>query len=186
MTDLSPLAEKHLKQIASFYDTAKGPSWAGRQYRQMLAYYYNRLIPALASVLEVGCADGYLIELLHGESITGVDVSARQVERAKERVPNALFHAQAGEKIDLDTAPDSIVLSDTINTAADVQRLFARLHMVAHPKTRLILNFHNTLWRPLFSLACLLGLKRKEPESSWLAGSDVCNLLARIFHERVY
>src|SRR5262249_24332645 len=59
----------------------------------------------------------------------------------------------------------------------DVQRLLERLHLVSHAQTRLIVNFQNTLWRPLLSLAKALGLKARQPQNSWLASSDVLNLL---------
>src|SRR5439155_1182654 len=57
------------------------------------------------------------------------------------------------------------------------QRLLERLHAVAHADTRLILNFQNTLWRPFLTLARWLGLKAPQPQNSWLAASDVLNLL---------
>ena len=70
-----------------------------------------------------------------------------------------------------------IIISDTLNLAADVQHLFERLHLVSHPGTRLLINFQNSLWRPVLSLARGLGLKSAQPQNSWLSSSDVQNLL---------
>ncbi len=47
----------------------------------------------------------------------------------------------------------------------------------ATPSTRLILNFYNSLWRPLLFLADMLGVRSRNPESSWLSRADVANLL---------
>jgi hypothetical protein len=58
-----------------------------------------------------------------------------------------------------------------------VQHLLERLHAVARPDTRLLINFQNTLWRPMLSAARRLGLKAPQPQNSWLATSDVMNLL---------
>lgn len=177
MRDSAPSSKVHLQQVKAFYDSVEGPGWLGRQYRRMLAHYYNLLIPSSANVLEVGCGDGSLLELLRVKTKTGIDISARQIELARQRIPSGRFYVQAGEELSLEEPFDYIILSDTLNLAADVQQLLVRLQRVSHPKTRLVLNIHNSLWRPLLTLATWLGLKRKEPESSWLAGSDIINLL---------
>ena len=106
-----------------------------------------------------------------------MDLSPAQIAAARQRVPDAEFFAQPGELLQLDRTFDVIIISDTLNLAADVQRLLERLHAVAHADTRVVVNFQNTLWRPLLSLARLLGLKAPQPQNSWLATSDVLNLL---------
>jgi hypothetical protein len=109
---------------------------------------------------------------------TGLDLSATQIAAARLRVPDAEFFVQAGELVDLgDRRFDVIIISDTLNLAADVQHRLERRHLVSHPGTRLRIKFPNSLWRPLLSLARLLGLKAEQPQNSWLASSDVLNLL---------
>jgi SAM-dependent methyltransferase len=172
-------AGEHLLAVRRFYDEAPTQAmWAGRHYRGWLARYYQRMIPAGASVLEVGCGGGELLALLPNRDVTGVDLSARQVEAARRRLPHGRFHVQAGEVLDLGRTFDCIILSETVNQAADVQRLFEHLHTVAHSRTRLILNYHNAAWRPLLGLATTLGLKAPQPPNSWLGPGDVTNLLA--------
>ncbi len=146
-------------------------------YRQILAHYYNLLIPTSATVLEVGCADAGLLSLLNGTEKVGVDCSEEQIQQARGNSPDTRFVVQSGEELALDETFDVIVVSDTLNLAQDVQRFLVQLQKVAHSKTRLILNVHNTLWRPLFGLATMFGWKKNEPRNSWLAGSDVRNLL---------
>lgn len=175
---ISSLAREHLERVCAFYDTAPTEPLAGaRSYRALLAHYYNLLIPTGASVLEIGCGSGELLARLATPHKTGVDISPRQIEAARARVPAAEFFTQAGELLELNRAFDVIIISDTLNLAADVQRLLERLHSVSHSDTRLLLNFQNTLWRPLLSLARACGLKAKQPQNSWLASSDVLNLL---------
>ncbi len=72
---------------------------------------------------------------------------------------------------------DYIVISETTNLAADVQQMFQNLRSVAHADTRLVINCYSSLWRPLIWLATRLGLRSKQPESSWLAPDDVVALL---------
>lgn len=177
-TELSPSAVAHLKSVAAFYDGADlEANWAAQTYREMLAHYYSLLIPPWASVLEVGCGGGSLLARLQVRRRVGIDLSERQIQRARARVPDGCFHVQSGETLALNEQFDYIVVSDTINYAADVQKLFARLHRVSHAHTRLIVNFHNTVWRPVFSAATWLGLRARHPESSWLARSDIRTLL---------
>src|SRR5690606_23823575 len=106
-----------------------------------------------------------------------VDLSARQIEAAKVKVPDAEFHVQIGETFTLEERFDYIVISDTLNLAADVQQMLERLHDVSHADTRLIVNFYSSLWRPAFALARLLGLRSSQPLSSWLSRADVFNLM---------
>jgi len=178
MTPLPDITRQHLEKVRDFYDAAPtGLNWSGRTYRRQLAHYYNLLIPADASVLEIGCAGGELLAQLNAKRKVGIDLSPRQIEAARLRVPDAEFHVQAGEALQLAGPFDCIIISDTLNLAADVQRLFEQLPAVSHAGTRLFVNFHNSLWRPVFTLATWCGLKERQPENSWLASSDVLNLL---------
>jgi SAM-dependent methyltransferase len=161
-----------------FFDRALPPTAAGMFYRDLLAHYYNLLIPEDARVLEIGSGAGELLGRLNARDVTGIDVSAGQVAVAQRRLPHGNFHIQAGEYLDLGEKFDAIIISDTLNYAADVQALFERLHHVSTPDTRLLLNFHSNLWRPLFWVGRAMGFSRPAPLSSWLTTEDVKNLLA--------
>jgi SAM-dependent methyltransferase len=172
------LNDAHLEAIRAWYDGKPDErTWASTGYRVMLAHYYGRLIPSHASVLEVGCGSGELLGRLLARRRVGVDLSEAQVAVARKNHPECEFHVQAAEALQLDERFDFIVISDTLNFAADVQRVLERLHRVSHPGTRLLINFPSALWRPAFALARLLGLKPAEPQSSWLASSDLRGLL---------
>jgi len=179
MSALPEITQQHLAKVRDFYDaqTLVREQWGGRGYRSLLAHYYNLLIPAGASVLEIGCGSGGLLAQLNASRKVGVDLSVTQIAEARIRVPSAEFHVQSGEALELNERFDCIIISDTLNLAADVQRLLEQLHTVAHPDTRLLVNFHNSLWRPFLSLVTALGLKDPQPQNSWLASSDVFNLL---------
>ena len=183
-SEISALAREHLEQVRLFYDSAPTTPQAGaRAYRSLLAHYYNLLIPPDASVLEIGCGSGELLAQVRAGRKAGIDLSEKQIAAARARLPDATFAVQAGELLDPTSAVarggkfDVIIISDTLNLAADVQCLFERLHAISHADTRVIVNFQNTLWRPFLSLARLLGLKSPQPQNSWLASSDVFNLL---------
>jgi len=175
---LGRLSEGHLKAIQAHFDRPIAHTTAAsRSYRRLLAHYYNLLIPADASVLEIGCGDGELLALLHARRKTGVDLSDAQLARARARIPDGTFLQQAGELLDLRESFDVIILSETLDLSADVQRLLDQLATVATPGTRLIINFHNNLWRPIFKLGEWLNLRAPVPASSWLSSHDIENLL---------
>jgi SAM-dependent methyltransferase len=174
----SSLARAHLDAMRLFFDGVPPLTPAARGYRRLLAHYYNLMIPKDSRVLEIGCGGGELLAGLHAQDVTGVDISSAQVGAARQRVPHGRFVVQAGEELDLQGSFDVIIISDTLNYAADVQALLQRLHTVATPETRLILNFQSNLWRPLLALGRALGIGRPSPQSSWLADEDVWNMLA--------
>ncbi|MCD6051382.1 MAG: arnC 3 [Verrucomicrobia bacterium] len=175
---LGRLSADHLDSVRAHFDKhAPATTRASRSYRRLLAGYYNRLIPPGASVLEIGCGDGELLVHLHAGSKTGVDLSEAQLAHARARIPEGTFIAQAGELLDLQATFDVIILSETLDLSADVQRLLEQLATVSTPATRLLINFHNNLWRPVFSVGEWLKLRAPVPVSSWLSSHDVTNLL---------
>ncbi len=178
MPAVSEPTRQHLEKIRTFFDAAPAAtSEDGRYYRGWLAHYYNLLIPAGASVLEIGCGSGELLARLRAGRKVGIDLSATQVAAARTRLPEAEFHVQAGEELALTEKFDCIIISDTLNLAADVQMLLEQLHRVTHADTRLIINYYSSLWRPAFALAQLIGLRAPQPQYSWLSPEDIRNLL---------
>lgn len=175
---LGHLSEEHLDTIRHHFDahpTSTTP--ASRSYRTLLAHYYNLLIPPTASVLEIGCGDGELLVHLNAARKTGVDLSETQLAHARARLPDATFHRQAGELLSLGDTFDVIILSETLDLAADVQRLLEQLASVSTPETRLLINFHNNLWRPIFTAGEWFKLRAPVPSANWLSSNDVDNFL---------
>ncbi len=68
---------RYLERLRDFYDaTPTEPRWAARGYRSLLAHYYNLLVPADASVLEIGCGSGELLARLKATRKTGIRQSS--------------------------------------------------------------------------------------------------------------
>jgi SAM-dependent methyltransferase len=177
-TPLSEQAKTHLAAVRAHYENCRALTKQACSYRDVLAEYCNLLIPSSASVLEVGCGAGDLLFRLRIARRCGVDLSPRQIQLAKEKIPDARFYTQAGEELHLPGETfDYILLSESINIAADAQRLLERLKSVAHENTRLIVNIYSALWRPAIGLATLLGLRNPQPASNWLTKDDIAGLM---------
>ncbi|MCF3652094.1 bifunctional class I SAM-dependent methyltransferase/glycosyltransferase family 2 protein [Synoicihabitans lomoniglobus] len=170
-TDSSQTIREHFDQFAQPL-----PGLA-RAYRRLLAHYYSLLIPVDATVLEIGCGSGELLKHIPAKRKVGVDLSIRQIELARNNVPDAVFIQSDGQSLPLDETFDYVVISDTINFVDDVQVLLSRIRTVCTPATRLLINIPNTLWRPGFALADAINLRGAHPHSSWLSHRDVHNLL---------
>ena len=83
---------------------------------------------------------------------------------ARERHPELRILATNAETMTPqsigETQPfDVILLPNTLNTLQDVQGVLERLEAFCHPRTRLVVSFHNWLWQPMlkaaaFSIGC--------------------------------
>jgi SAM-dependent methyltransferase len=173
------LLEQQLDKLRSFYQSASTqPTKGGCFYRKLLAGYYRDLIPADASVLEIGCGSGSLLGLLPNRDVVGIDLSEKQIEAARARVPQGEFHVMAGEYLRLERKFDFVIISETLNFAADVQQILENVHAVSHRRTRLILNFHSSLWRPLLGIGTAFGIRAAHPACNWLSATDMRNMLS--------
>src|SRR5262245_51181074 len=178
----SSIAGPYIEKIRAFYDARPTEStWFERFYRTLLAKYYRYLIPADASILEIGCGSGELLSLLPNRDVTGIDVSSRQIAAARRRLPHGHFLESAAENMNPDACLnrtfDYIVLSETVNFIPDVQAALEKLHQFAGNHTRVVLNFYNTVSYPVLRFATLLGLKSRQPKTNWLSSSDLRGLL---------
>lgn len=139
-------------------------SWAAHAYRKTLARYLNLIIPQEASLLEVGCPSGMLLEMLAAKKKTAIDAEAAVVRgEEKALVP--------------EVAPDYILLADTLNHVKDVQALLEKVRSYAQPSTHLVISCYNTLWRPVLALATWLHLRAPQQSSNWLSRHDLENLI---------
>jgi hypothetical protein len=173
----SGLNEVYFERLREHYKNQEKLPSTSRFYRRLLAHYLNFLIPASASVFEVGVGSGYLLGLLNGARKGGCDLSPEQASAATDRLPDAEILIAAGEDFAGVQPYDCVVMADTVNEAVDVQKMFENALHIAHPETRLVVTSMNSLWRPVLSLARRMGCRIAMPEQNWLAPDDVRDLL---------
>jgi SAM-dependent methyltransferase len=149
----------------------------GAFYQRLIENFYQFLIPSGLRVLEVGCGHGDLLAAVRPVGGVGIDFSERMIRIARQRHPQLHFIKADAHEIPLSEKFDVIILSDIINDLWDVHTVFENLQQLAHPGTRLILNFYNNLWRIPLSVVQRLGLGAELLEQNWFAPNDVINLL---------
>jgi len=161
------------------------PKRAGAFYHKLLAIYYRFLVPEGVRILEVGCGHGDLIASLNPSFAVGIDFSEKMISRARQKHPGIEFVQADAHDIPIDGSFDVVILSDLVNDLYDVQTVLEELKRLCHPKTRIIINFYNNLWRIPLALIKFFGLGADLLEQNWFAPNDVLNLLTLAGYEVV-
>jgi SAM-dependent methyltransferase len=163
----------------SFYEAqaAEREQASNRFYHKLLERYYRFLIPPGLRVLEVGCGFGNLLAAVQPSRGVGVDFSEKTVARAREKHPNLEFHIAPAGEFNTGEKFDYIILSDLANDLSDVQATLEWARQFATPRTRIVLNIFNNVWRPMLNALERLGLKSPTLLQNWLSSSDMRNLL---------
>jgi SAM-dependent methyltransferase len=155
-----------------------GSGRAGHWYHRRLEEVYRFLVAPEQRVLEIGCGNGDLLAALRPSCGIGVDFAGEALQHARQRHPELQFLQADAHTLPLkDTTFDVIIFSDTINDLWDVQRAFEEVRPLCHPRTRLIINFYNSLWQLPLTLAQRLGLATPLLPQNWLTTADVKNML---------
>lgn len=138
-------------------------------------------VPPGASVLEIGCGTGDLLAALRPSEGVGVDLSAKLIERARQKHPQLQFIGADAENLDArelrNRRFDYVVLADVVGLLPDVWAAFRALRGVCGPRTRVIVTYYNFVWEPLLRLAERLGMKMPINQQNWLGMQDLANLL---------
>jgi SAM-dependent methyltransferase len=162
-----------------FYDAraAARPRETARHYHELLRRYFAFLVPPGVRVLEVGCGIGDLLAAVKPAHGVGIDFSPQMVELARQRHPGLEFQVAEAQAFTAQEPFDYIILSDLVNDLPDVQAVLEQLKKVSHPRTRIVLNFFNNVWRPALTVAESLGEKAPMLSPNWLSSTDMQNLL---------
>jgi len=162
-----------------FYD-ARAPQReieSRRFYHKLLRSFYRFFVPPKLRVLELGSGTGDLLSAVEPRDGVGVDFSPRMVEMARRRHPRLKFEEREATEFSDRKPFDYILASDLVNDLPDVQATLENARKLAHPESRLVLNFFNNLWRPVLAVARHFGLKAPTPQQNWLSKGDMINLL---------
>jgi len=173
--------------IATYFDRQAPERDRWKRKNRFYHEYIEKLcrfhVPPGSAVLEIGSGTGDLLNALEPARGVGVDISPAMTEIASRKYPHLTFQAGNAEDLPLTEKFDYVILSDVIGYFPDVQKAFAELRKVTHPRTRVIVTYFNYLWEPILRLGERLGRKMPQPEQNWLSQPDIENLLALADYE---
>jgi len=154
------------------------------RWRRRNAYYYAQLhrlfrlhIPPGASVLEIGCGLGDLLNDLQPARGVGIEAKPHEARLAARRFDHLEIVCADYDRFELGETFDYVIVSNALAQMKDVQAMFERIRAVCRPDTRIIVAYFNALWEPVLKLAALLRQRANVPEANWLSVTDVLNLL---------
>jgi ubiquinone/menaquinone biosynthesis C-methylase UbiE len=162
------------------------------RWKQKNRFYYESIenlcrfhVPPGSTVLQIGSGTGDLLNALAPSRGVGVDISHGMVEIASRKYPHLSFLVGNADDLPIHDKFDYVILSDVIGYLPDVQRAFAQLRKVTHPRTRVIVTYFNYLWEPILLWGERLGMKMRQPQQSWLSQPDIENLFELADYEVV-
>ncbi|UCH22575.1 MAG: glycosyltransferase [Deltaproteobacteria bacterium] len=158
-------------------DQKEKPRQAARFYHRLIQHYYKFLVPKGLRVLEIGCGHGDLLAALKPSYGIGLDFSRQMIRCAAKKHPDLNFVVADAHDFEIKQKFDVIILSDLVNDLWDLQGVLENLAAVSHPKTRLVVNFYNNLWRIPLSVVKRLGLGANLLEQILFSPHDIFNLL---------
>jgi hypothetical protein len=126
-------------------------------YHQNLINFYKFNISPNSSILNIHDGIDYYSKSLNPQNYKSINILEN------ENLPSEKF--------------DFIIIADTLSLVPDIQTLFHRLKILVKPQTRIIINYHNYLWRPLIRFAEKIGIKSPQNRTNWLTTEDIVNLL---------
>lgn len=175
---MSPRAVARLETVRDYYEhLTPRQAQSTRLHQQSLAPYYRHLTEAGASILEVGCGSGELLQHFKDHDLAGIDLSPRRIAEIRNRIPEGDFQVGAGETFDFKRTYDRIFLANTLNQSGDIVRLLQNIRGAAHSDTRLVLNIFSNVWKPIIRAGQLVGGVGETPEYNWISSNDVGRLL---------
>ena len=146
-------------------------------YHSQILRYYRNNIPRNSSILELGCGAGNLIGNLYSSYGVGVDISDGMIKIAKKKYPKIKFYCEDIESFSVDFKFDYIIISGTIGSVKNIQRLLQNISKMCSSDTRLIINYYNQLWNPILKISESLGMKKPEMIFNWPSIDDIDNFL---------
>ncbi|HXC04336.1 MAG TPA: class I SAM-dependent methyltransferase [Bacteroidia bacterium] len=96
-------------------------------------------------VLELGCADGLVTELLcrHFKGVVAVDASEELLAKARVRAPEATYHQALFEQFEPGTTFDTVILGHVLEHVQDPIAILQIIQKWVAPKGKLIITVPN-------------------------------------------
>lgn len=146
-----------------------------KYYHRLMRSFYQYTVPQGSVVLHVGCKDGHLLKNIRPSHAVGVETDAYELSIAQDKHPQYVFKNDITE---VKGTFDYIILSSSyIMELDDIQKFFESLKKFCTPETRIVIDWHSTLWEPMLKILQKIGLRRPTLFKNWISRTDMKNFL---------
>ncbi len=125
----------HYDAIADSYDHHYDHP-RGRNYHSHISNYLIRALPPGGKLLDIGCGTGLFVEkyIRYGGSATGLDISTRMIEQARNRCDCCEFTVGTGERIPFrDSSFDAVSSLLVFSYLRDPAAMLSETYRVLQP-----------------------------------------------------
>ena len=132
-------------------------------YYQILKNYFKYYVIPNSSILQLGEENGVILEYLEASSGIIIKKSKNSINSYKKKFPNYSFiNIDLNiDNININKKFDYIIISDVIRDIEDIQYFFYKISNLCNRNTRIIISYSNKFWGPIFKIAELLKIKKK-------------------------
>jgi hypothetical protein len=138
-----------------------------RYFYKLLYKYYNFYIQNNQNIIEINPQNDFLQEHFQN-NYTAVN-SIYDFEKINKRANTVVGGTNSNY--------DYVILNGNLQYERDIQKFLESLHEAVTTKTRIIISYYSSLWKPIFILVTKLKIRKKTPEQNWISHEDINNLL---------
>lgn len=166
--------EEHFDEVAKNYDYWKKKNW---YYYSSIKSYISRIVPEGASVLEVGCGTGQILDSLKPSRGVGIDISGEMIKLASQKFPQHTFIHSPIEDLSINEKFDYIIMVDVVDHVYDVMSVFENLSRFCKPTTQIILTTVNPWWEPILNVMEKFGAKMPEGPHNFIEKGNLSKMI---------
>ncbi len=175
-------AKGNTAEIANLFDNISG-KWEywrdkNRYYHEEISRFYKDIVPEGKNVLEIGSADGYLLNKLAPSCGVGLDISAKMAESACKKYPHLNFINKTIEDYDVKDEFDYVVMSSLLEYIFDLYDFLNVLHSKIPLNTKIMITGVNPLWEPITILTTKLKMRTPVQMKNFVTYKDMENVLS--------
>ena len=167
---------RHFERTASVWD----------YWHEKNAFYHDRMrdlvramVPAGATVLELGSGTGGLLSALEPSRGVGLNLCDELTERASARFPELEFYTVDVDQVTApeDFRPDYVILTNMLDYVYDIWDLLESLRRWVSERTLLVITTNNPLWLPVLLVASKVGQRMPDAPRNFITNKDIRSVL---------
>lgn len=170
-----------ISDVAGLFDKIAGryDFWRRKNYyyHQELERFYKAIIPKRRNILEIGSADGYLLNRLEPSFGVGLDISQKMVEIAGSKYSSVNFIKSTIEDYEPSAKFDYVIISNLLEYTFDLYDFFIALNKKIDIHTKILITGVNPLWEPIIKFSTMLKLRTPIQMKNFVTYKDVENIL---------